>query len=108
MANCSTVISNQTTGTTFYSTAQIGSMFYGNSKSYFILDNLSIDGYNNGAGGTHTRNTIGIRGNSSNNFTINTIQLYNHNNGAWDNGLQLTYTKNSLINNIQAFNNNNW
>ena len=45
MATCSAVISNQSTGTTFYSTVQLtNGMFYGLSKQYIIFDNLAING----------------------------------------------------------------
>jgi hypothetical protein len=45
MANCSAVISDQTTGTEFYSTVQLaGGMFYANSESYMIFDDISING----------------------------------------------------------------
>ena len=102
MANCSAVISNQTTGTTVYSnTALTNGMFHGYNDNYFIFDNLSIDGYNDGAGGTHTKNTRGIYGAASNNFTINNNKIYNN-----DDGIDLETTNYTLINNTQLFNGN--
>jgi hypothetical protein len=50
LATCSAVISNQNTGTTFYSTIQLGQgMFLGDHRQYNIFDNIHIDGINNGA-----------------------------------------------------------
>ena len=43
--NCDAIISNQATGTTFYSTTQLtNGMFYNYGKKYDIWDNIAING----------------------------------------------------------------
>ena len=44
MATCSAIISNQSTGTTFYTTAYQEELFYATGKQYIVFDNIAING----------------------------------------------------------------
>lgn len=128
---CSAIISNQNTGTTFYSTIWLGtnnSMFYLINSSNVIFDNILIDGTSDGNGWTHTWNGNGIHINSNlKNISMNNIMSYNNNgcgvyslfwpisnhisnskffNNTW--WIHLWQTQNITIENSQIYNNSYW
>ncbi len=105
LSNCSAVISNQTTGTTFYSTTQLSNMFYLNNVGYTILDNININGTWGWIVPVHAANSYGVHLNSSDtNNTINNMNIYNH-----SIGINLNQTaKYTTINNIRTYNNSNY
>ena len=105
MATCSAIISNQSTGTTFYSTTySITGMFFASGIQYGIFDNIAINGTWWLPVPNHTGNYNGILLSKSSNNTMNNLQIYNNSR----NGIQLrTQSKNNSINNIKAYNNSN-
>ena len=125
IADCSTVISNQATGTTFYTTVQLVTdwIFYATTKQYNILDNISINGTGGGPVPAHTGNYFGIWGNGNSNMTINNslvhdsyanihaiggnnIILNNFKSYNADNvGISMASIENGVFNNIQSYNN---
>jgi len=69
---------------TLYSTGQLtnGMLYLNTGDKNIIIDNVKIDGYNNWAWSTHTKNTYGIYFNITSapypyNFTINNSEVYN-------------------------------
>ena len=65
---------------------------------------MRIDGENDGAGGKHTRNDVGLYPGNSSNLTFNDIQGYGHNIYP----IYLWFNKNVLINNYSAYNNGSY
>ena len=112
MANCSAIISNQSTGTTFHSTTYLFlSMFEVSNTKQNIFDNISINWTWWGPVPSHSGNNIWIYERYSQNTTINNVQVYNHE-GRW---IRLRaqptwYTPSynesyTTINNVNSFNN---
>jgi hypothetical protein len=122
--NCTAILGKWTVR--LYSTNNISSTYwllYASNKSYNIVDNVFIDGYNNGAGSTHTRNSkwVYIVGwwyhvlnniqttqnqdngimisNSNNNQFLNIKSYYN-----WNEQILLYWWQNNIFNNIETYN----
>ncbi|MCX6823315.1 MAG: right-handed parallel beta-helix repeat-containing protein [candidate division SR1 bacterium] len=100
MTNCSSVISNQATGTILYSNNWANQMLYNNNKHYIIIDNITINGSGDGNGGSHASNKNGIYLYDSLDTTINNIRIYNN-----QNGIESYFGSNNTINNVQTHNN---
>lgn len=101
MADCSAIISNNSTGTTFYSTVQLTTgMLYASGNQYMIFDNLAIDG--SGWASPHTANQNGIYLNYSHYSSLNNIQTYGN-----DNGVYMVGSSYNSLDNIQAYDNDN-
>jgi parallel beta-helix repeat protein len=100
--DCSAII-GATGNITLYSTGNITSDISFDGVNMIILDNLRIDGYNNGLWWTHTNNIYGIYSFDSLYTTINNMEIYNHNDDIW--GAESYY---QIINNSQFYNSIHW
>ncbi|MEI7478577.1 MAG: hypothetical protein WCJ81_09205 [bacterium] len=66
-----------------------------------IMDNLRIDGENNGIGGKHAKNAVGFYPVYSANLTFNDIRTYNNSTYA----SYVWFDRNLTFNNINGYNN---
>jgi Leucine-rich repeat (LRR) protein len=104
LANCSAVVSENISGTNLYSSSQLwwaDPMIKSVNNSYTILDNINIDGRNNGSWGVHSKNIYGIYADIFKNNTLNNIQAFN-NASHW---IIFMNSSNNHLKNIQLYNN---
>lgn len=105
MANCSAIISMNTTGTIFYNNTQLlnDAIFYADGKQHIIFDNISTDGTWDWIGWSHAVNRYGIYLSGVINANIHQTSFYNN-----SYGLRLNFSSYTTVNHSQTHNNSYW
>jgi len=101
MADCSAIVGSG--DVTLYASQYLGNaMIYGESKSNVIIDNIKVDGTNDGIWWTpHQRNEMWINFNNTTHSTLIDTQFYN--NALW--GINMTSSSNNTVMQIKSYNN---